>query len=125
MARVDRNFGMNLRAARLGFRWSASRGGYIRITDEGNDQFLVECCPANAVPVRSISKRDHFVWDERGNGDDILGHIECLRMVKRIRRHFSFLVDRDGVLVRTDHPGPKCQCLQCTRLRPGAQPCPT
>src|SRR3990167_9561010 len=94
-----KNFGMNLRAHRLGFLWSRTRGGYIRITEEAGEKFLVECAPPAGVPSRSKGATLHRVWND--NGEDILDEIECLKMVKKIRRHFWFYVDEKGKLVKT------------------------
>lgn len=98
-----KNFGMNLRAARLGFRWSDSRKGYIRITEEAGNRFLIECCPADGVPSKARGQKMHFLWNESvlgddGSSDDFLDSIECLKMVRKIRKHFWFYADEDGKL---------------------------
>lgn len=105
-----RTLGSELRTARLGFRWMADVGGYVRLADLDEDSFRVDVAPPRGPDLVRGRLRGapalFRCWWERGALED--GEFEGLvrricagegRMV-RPRRHLAFVIGMDGEFLR-------------------------
>jgi len=87
------SFGSNIRAARLGWRWSDRHGAFIRMSDAGPGQSLIELAPADGLPGTRCSGGFHRCWWEQPG---ILDMIPWLRPVRRVKRLVRVVVDDEG-----------------------------
>lgn len=92
--------GTRIRAARLGFRWSAKHGAWVRIVGGNWQAIRVDVAPEEDIPSEKIKGRHiepyRVWWEDPG----ILDGIRLLKHVTRVRKPFSFIIDDSGELVR-------------------------
>lgn len=94
---MNRSFGTNIRAARLGYHWSERHGAFIRMATVGPRTFI-ELAPVSGVPNKSAAKvKEHRCWWEEVG---ILDLIPWLRNVRRIKRYVAVEVDDNGNIVK-------------------------
>lgn len=91
MNAIKRNFGMSIRAARLGYHWSEKYGVFVRISEADAGNWQIDLAPANKVPIH---KRGEYIvwWDTEEIVDmiDGIGHVGAPQ---------SFVVDDNGRIV--------------------------
>lgn len=103
----DRTLGSELRAGRLGFHWLPDLDRYVRVSDHGADDFLVELAAPDELPKRH-SPTPHRCWWEPADDSGVV--VTCLflmgrRMVRAGVRAQVFNVV--GQPVECDIPGNK------------------
>ena len=93
------SLGSTIRAARLGYKWSARHGAFIRMSTPAADRSLIELAPRDAIPSKKAKGDvgDHRVWWET---PEILDMIPWLRGIRRIKKYVAVLID-DGNIVRS------------------------
>lgn len=92
-------FGPRLKGFRLGWHWVAKHGCFIRMSDADGDNSWIELCPFNKVPNMKVPNKTGYHrrwWDGE---DDILGMLDWLKPVKRIKTYVCVKVDDDGRIV--------------------------
>lgn len=89
------SFGSNIRAGRLGFKWSAKHGAFIRMSTPAADRSLIELAPYNAVPSKKCKGEVGYfrVWWET---PEILDMLPWLRGVTRVKKYIAVMIDDDG-----------------------------
>lgn len=88
-------FAAMLRACRLGWRYCARHGCFIRIADEGRRN-IIELAPPQAVPSKCATKYFRAWWE----GDlDLAELLPWLKPIRRIKRHIVVDVDDDGNII--------------------------
>jgi hypothetical protein len=98
-ARPEPHLGPRIRAARLGWGYSAKHGAFIRISDAG-EHHRIELCPPDGVPSRKSPDHGNYrVWWE---GESPLGLIPWLKPVRRIKRYVCVVVDDHGTILRSE-----------------------
>lgn len=95
MEQITPSFGSNIRAGRLGFKWSARHGAFIRMSTPSKDRTLIELAPHNAVPSKKCKGEvgDFRVWWEM---PQILDMIPWLRNIRRVKKFIAVFVDDNG-----------------------------
>lgn len=86
------SFGQMIRAARLGWRWSAKHGALIRMTTDAARCYIQLWPGGQHVPDgrRGRTQEElHVVWWEDAG---LLDKIDELRMVRRVKVPISFSV---------------------------------
>ncbi len=73
--------GNTLRGARLGFYHTKRLGGFVRISDGGNNQFLLEYCSQDQLPKGAYKKEEFFVWWDKPEGISRVNQISIPRRV--------------------------------------------
>jgi hypothetical protein len=97
---VSPTFGQIIRAARLGYHWSAKHGAMIRMSDCGpHTEVLI--CPPGQLPTHARENQMHRCWWECK--EDCLSMIVPLRGIKAVKKPIRMLIDDGGNLVGGTH----------------------
>jgi hypothetical protein len=93
---IDRpSVGSNIRAARLGFKWSERHGAFIRMSTPSKDRTLIELAPRDGVPTRKCKGEVgdfRVLWET----PQILDMLPWLRGIRRVKKFISVNVDDNG-----------------------------
>jgi hypothetical protein len=89
------SLGTMIRARRLGWGLSNRHGAFIRMSNDGGEQSMIELCPINAIPSKKIDY--HRCWWDT---PEILQMVPWLAMIRKVKKYIAVTVNEHGQIVR-------------------------
>ena len=94
------SLGSMIRAARLGFHWSAANRAFVRLSGgKAGDPFRCELRSCELIPNSAKSDRPFWVYWVDGGALETLAGIKALRNIRRVKREFCFYFNDNGETV--------------------------